>query len=69
VRRGGSLLNVRVDDARAPEAERILNARTYVDPVARRAEYERAGWTGFDETRPAYTPDTEIPVQRRTGTV
>ena len=68
VRRGGTLVNLRVDEARAPEAERILNNRTYVDPAQRRIEYERTGWKGFDPAAPAYEPEAEVPAQRRTGT-
>ncbi len=50
VRRGGSLVTVQVDEARATEAEGILNSRTYVDPAARRAEYTQSGWERFDES-------------------
>ena len=52
VRRGGSLVTARVDEARVGEAERILNAQTFVDPALRRADYQRAGWTRFDENAP-----------------
>jgi hypothetical protein len=69
VRRGGSLVNVRVEEARMPQAERILNSRGYVDPAQRRTEYERSGWAGFDENAPAYEPAAEIPEPRRTGTL
>ncbi len=49
VRRGGSLVTVQADEARVIEAERILNSRTYVDPTARRAEYQQTGWQRFDD--------------------
>ena len=70
VRRGGSLVNVRVDDEHAPAAERILNSRAFVDPGRRRAEYQRGGWQSFDEKAPAYDPAApeEVAAQRRTGT-
>ncbi len=55
VRRGGSLVTVRVDESRAAQAESILNGRSYVDPTARRAEYASTGWERFDENAPAYT--------------
>ncbi len=58
VRRGGSLVTVRVDEDRAAEAERILDSRTFIDPVARRAEYQQTGWKQFDETAPAVTTTT-----------
>ena len=54
VRRGGSLVTARVDEARVGEAERILNSQTFVDPALRRADYQRSGWTRFDENAPAY---------------
>ncbi len=56
VRRGGSLLTARVDEARAAEADAILNGRSSVDPAARRAEYGKSGWDRFDEAGPAYVP-------------
>jgi hypothetical protein len=56
VRRGGSLVTARVDEARVGEAERILNSHTFVDPALRRADYQRGGWTRFDENAPAYEP-------------
>ena len=55
VRRGGSLVTVRTDTARVPQAEGILDGASYVDPVGRRAEYQQAGWTRFDESAPPYT--------------
>ncbi len=55
VRRGGSLVTVRVDESRAPQAEQLLNGRSYVDPAARRAEYASTGWERFDDKAPAYT--------------
>ena len=53
VRRGGTMVIARVDDARRVEAERIMDQRTPVDPALRRAEYEREGWRGFDPNVPA----------------
>ena len=58
VRRGGSLVTVRVDESRAAQAEGILNGRSYVDPTARRTQYASEGWERFDETRGAYTAPT-----------
>jgi hypothetical protein len=72
VRRGGSLVNVRVDDdhAEAESAERILNSRGYVDPDMRRAEYQRTGWTHFDQSGTAYDAPAldAVGENRRTGT-
>jgi hypothetical protein len=64
VRRGGTLVTVRTDAARVPQAEAILTATTYADPIGRRAEYKRAGWTRVDESAPPYaiggTPETVL---------
>jgi hypothetical protein len=57
VRRGGTLVTVRVDDQRAAEAERILNEQDPVDINARRTQYADAGWTGYDPKAPGYTAE------------
>jgi hypothetical protein len=65
VRRGGTLVSVRADEARAAEIEAILDGRTpaAVDVTSRRADYQQTGWTGFDEQAPALTP-TEVEAER-----
>jgi hypothetical protein len=57
VRRGGTLVTVRADDARATMAERILNAQRPVDISARRKTYADAGWSGYDPKAPGYTAE------------
>lgn len=57
VRRGGTLVSVRVDDARAPTARNILDRYKAVDPTVRGAAYRESGWTSFDENAPTYTSD------------
>ncbi len=57
VRRGGSLVTVRADDSMATTINAALDHRAPVDVMARRAEYEDAGWKGFDAAAPAYTAD------------
>jgi hypothetical protein len=57
VRRGGTLVTARVDDARAPVAREILQHHKWVDPTARGAAYRESGWTSFDESAPPYTPE------------
>jgi len=52
VRRGGTLVTARVEDAVAPTAARILDESRRVDWTARRREYTDSGWTGFDDTLP-----------------
>ncbi len=55
VRRGGTLVTVRADDAQRGTIEQIMNRYTPVDPDARAAEYRAGGWSRFDENAPAYT--------------
>jgi hypothetical protein len=57
VRRGGTLVTARVDDARASTAREILQRYKAVDPAVRGTAYRETGWTSFDETAPAYTPE------------
>ncbi len=57
VRRGGTLVTARVDNARAPAAREILQHHKWVDPIARGAAYRETGWTTFDESAPPYTPE------------
>ena len=57
VRRGGSLVSVRADDARAVQAEKILKAQSPVDIGGRRDYYTKAGWSKYDPAAPAYTAD------------
>jgi hypothetical protein len=57
VRRGGTLVTARVDDARAPVAREILQRYKWVDPAVRGAVYHESGWTTFDESAPPYTPE------------
>jgi hypothetical protein len=57
VRRGGTLVTVKTDDARAAEAERILNGQRPVDINARRNYYADAGWSSYDPKAPGYTAE------------
>jgi len=56
VRRGGTLVTARVDDARADSADAILQAAKGVDLNTRRQEYASEGWKRFDETAEPYVP-------------
>jgi len=47
VRRGGTLVSVRTAEENAARIESLLDTNA-VDPIARRAEYTNAGWTGYD---------------------
>ncbi|KQY21673.1 general stress protein [Rhizobium sp. Root483D2] len=55
VRRGGTLVTAKVDDARATEAEAILKRSNWVDLSARRTAYEGQGWTAFDDSANPYS--------------
>jgi hypothetical protein len=57
VRRGGSLVTARVDDARATGAQAILQQQKSVDLTARGRLYRDEGWSRFDPAAPAYTAD------------
>src|SRR5467141_16573 len=57
VRRGGTLVTARVDDARASTVREILQRYKSVDPTVRGAAYRETGWTSFDEKAPPYTAD------------
>jgi hypothetical protein len=62
VRRGGTLVSVRVHDDRVPEAQAILDRHLPVDIEGRRKTYAEGGWDRFDENQaagivtPAVTP-------------
>ena len=51
VRRGGTLVSARLDEARAEAANAILANAQGVDIAARRNEYAKDGWDRFDEER------------------
>lgn len=55
VRRGGTLVSAKVDDARAAEAQAILQRNKTVDIAARGQAYRDSGWSTFDPNAPEYT--------------
>lgn len=57
VRRGGTLVSAKVDDALLPEAEAMLNGHNPVDAGARGSAYRQEGWAAFDADAPAYKRD------------
>jgi hypothetical protein len=68
VRRGGTLVSVRVnDDAQASRVREILERFQPIDPAVRGGEYRKEGWSGtFDPKAPAYRPsESEIERIRR----
>jgi hypothetical protein len=63
VRRGGTLVSARVDDALATEAEAVLHGNNSVDAATRGSAYRESGWNSFDNNAPAYTDD-EVATER-----
>lgn len=57
VRRGGSVVTAKVEDAKVTASQAILNSARAVDLEDRRARYTVDGWSRFDETAYPYTPD------------
>jgi hypothetical protein len=57
VRRGGTLVTAKVEDAMAADAEAILKRSNWVNLAERRNAYTAEGWTRFDETLDPYGPD------------
>lgn len=58
VRRGGTLVSVRVPDSEVSRVHAIMEAYRPIDPTARAADYRGAGWSGtFDPAAPAYRPN------------
>jgi hypothetical protein len=57
VRRGGALVTVRADDARADRAADIMRAHGAIDIEGRAEQWRTRGWTGFDESAKPYTPE------------
>jgi hypothetical protein len=65
VRRGGTLVTVRVPEDRFTAAESILD-RHAVDPAVRRAQYAAAGWSAYDPEGPVLT-EADIERERHTA--
>ncbi len=57
VRRGGSLVSVRVDEADVIRIETALNGLRGTDAATRGAAYRQEGWTHFDPATPGYEGD------------
>jgi stress response protein YsnF/uncharacterized membrane protein len=65
VRRGGSLVVVRTDDARAEAAADILRDNGAIDVDKRHEDYQTTGFSRFDDTAPAYTADEVVTERSR----
>lgn len=57
VRRGGALVTVRADDARAERAADIMREHGAVDIEGRADLWRERGWTGWNERAAPYTSD------------
>jgi hypothetical protein len=57
VRRGGTLVTAQVDNVQEAEVRSILLRTKAVDLSTRGRIYRDSGWSSFDATAPAYTPD------------
>ena len=55
VRRGGTLVTARVDDAQVATARSILTANKSVDLTSRGEAYRTSGWSRFDDKAEPYT--------------
>ncbi|MBL0900762.1 MAG: hypothetical protein IBJ17_18955 [Reyranella sp.] len=66
VRRGGTMVSVRVAEADEQRARRIMDQHRPIDYLAREADYRRTGWSRFDPEADPYTPSqAEIERARR----
>ncbi len=65
VRRGGTLVTAKVDDALAPTANSLLTGGRAVNLQGRRQAYVTEGWTRFDEKAPPYTSDQILAERQR----
>ena len=57
VRRGGTLVTVRVEDEMTDEAADILNDNGAIDVDRRAAQYRAAGYKNYDESAPLYNAE------------
>jgi hypothetical protein len=55
VRRGGALVTVRADEARADEAEAIMRRHGAFDIEDRATQWKSAGWTGYNPEAEPFT--------------
>lgn len=66
VRRGGTLVSVRVPEDEVGRVEGLLSIHRPVDVAARAATWRDQGWKTFDPDAPAYRPsETEVERMRR----
>jgi stress response protein YsnF len=64
IRRGGSVVLVRTDDASAEEAASIMEGRRAVDYETRSAAWRAEGWTGYEASAYPFTTE-EVDLERQ----
>jgi len=64
VRRGGTLVTAKVEEAMVPTAEAILKKHREIDPRSRGQAYRAGGWNRFDDNAAAYTAE-QLAEERR----
>ncbi|MGV6873186.1 general stress protein [Pseudochelatococcus sp. B33] len=65
VRRGGTIVVARVNEAQVDAATDILHQSNAIDPQVRRRIFEEEGWTRFDESAAPYTPEERRRLRER----
>lgn len=65
VRRGGTLVTVRADDAQADRLQTMLDGTKPVDVATRRGEYQTEGWNEHDVAATPYTAEQVAEERRR----
>lgn len=55
IRRGGTLVTVKVTPSQLPMAEGVIAKYNAIDPQTRAAAYREDGWSGYDEAAPPYS--------------
>ena len=66
VRRGGTMVTVRADNARDSKVREIMDRHAPINATDRRAEYARGGWSKFDASAKPYLPsESEVERMRR----
>jgi hypothetical protein len=56
LRRGGAIVTAKVSDDDAPKYKGIMSQNDF-DVFSREDAYRKSGWTGYDPSAPAYTPE------------
>lgn len=64
VRRGGTLVSAKVHDDKFAQTEAVLTRFKAADAVTRREAYRASGWSAYDPTAPAYTPQ-QVAAERK----